>query len=76
MERTQGNVHARIELVDVIHGTYDDDGDEATLVVFGLRFDPQNASRRVIRARTNIEFFAASGNSSAPVVEAIAPEER
>lgn len=75
IERKGGSIHTRVELTDVTHGIYDD-GDEATLMVFRFRFDPQKNSRRVIRARVNIEFFAANGNGSPPVVEAIAPEER
>ena len=76
IERTQGNIHTRVDLMDVLHGKYDGDGGEATLLVFRFRFDPQKNSRRVIRGRVNIEFFASSNNGSAPVVEAIAPEER
>lgn len=76
IERTRGNIHTRIELLDVIHGTYDNDGGEATLMVFRFRFDPQKSSRRVITARANIEFFAASGNGEPPIVEGISPEGR
>ncbi|WYZ45671.1 hypothetical protein EsH8_VIII_000987 [Colletotrichum jinshuiense] len=77
IERTQGNIHTYVELTDVTHGTYDDDsGDEATLLVFRFRFDPQKNSRRVTRARVNIEFLAVGKNGSAPIVEAIAPEGR
>lgn len=76
MERTRGNIHVRVDLMEVIHGTYDSDGDEATLMVFRFRFDPQKHSRRVIRARINIEFFANSKSGTAPIVDAIAPEER
>ncbi|KAL7935739.1 hypothetical protein V8C35DRAFT_298131 [Trichoderma chlorosporum] len=76
IERTRGNVHVRVELMEVIHGTYDSDGDGATLLVFRFRFDPQKRSRRIIRARINIEFFSNSKNGTAPIVDAIAPEER
>ena len=76
IERKQGNIHTRVDLMDVLHGTYDADGDPATLLVFRFRFDPQKNSRRVIRARVNMEFFAAGKSGSAPIVEAIAPEER
>ncbi|KAM0256053.1 hypothetical protein ACHAQJ_005252 [Trichoderma viride] len=76
IERTQGSIHARVDLMEVIHGTYDDDGDEATLMVFRFRFDPQKNSRRVIRARINIEFFSSTKKGAAPIVDAIAPEER
>lgn len=75
IERTRGNIHTRVELIDVAHGTLED-GDNSTLMVFRFRFDPQKNSRRVIRARVNIEFFSASKRGSAPVVEAIAPDER
>ncbi|KAK4062379.1 hypothetical protein Trihar35433_9200 [Trichoderma harzianum] len=76
IERTRGNIHVRVDLMEVIHGTYDNDGDEATLMVFRFRFDPQKHSRRIIRARINIEFFANNKNDTAPTVDAIAPEER
>lgn len=78
IERTQGNIHTYVDLMDVVHGEYDDggDGEEATLLVFRFRFDPQKASRKVTRARVNIEFLAAGKNGSVPVVEAIAPEDR
>ncbi|KAM0419065.1 hypothetical protein ACHAPT_012004 [Fusarium lateritium] len=75
IERTRGSIHTRVELLEVTHGTLDDDGDEATLIVLRFRFDPQKSSRRVIRARVNIEFLGKDGGS-APIVEAIAPEER
>ncbi|KAL7905537.1 hypothetical protein GGI35DRAFT_461032 [Trichoderma velutinum] len=61
--------------MEVIHGTYEKEGDQATLLVFRFRFDPQKHSRRVIRARINIEFFP-NRNGMVPVVDAIAPEER
>ncbi|KAF4967445.1 hypothetical protein FSARC_5018 [Fusarium sarcochroum] len=78
IERTRGNIHSRVELMEVEHGTYDDDegGDQATLLVFRFRFDPQRNSRRVIKARVNIEFMAAEPDGLVPIVEAIAPEER
>ncbi|KAF3798290.1 hypothetical protein GCG54_00015271 [Colletotrichum gloeosporioides] len=76
IERTQGSIHTRVDLMDVVHGTYDDDGDEATLMVFRFRFDPQKNSRRVIRALVNVEFLAVGDKGSAPVVDTIAPEER
>jgi hypothetical protein len=76
IERTQGNIHARVDLMEVIHGIYDGDGDKATLLVFRFRFDPQKNSRRVIRARISIEFFSGTKNGAAPIVDAIAPEER
>ncbi|KKP06333.1 hypothetical protein THAR02_01578 [Trichoderma harzianum] len=76
IERTRGNIHVRVDLMEVIHGTYDDNGDEATLMVFRFRFDPQKHSRRIIRARINIEFFANNKHDTAPTVDGIAPEER
>ncbi|KAJ4244399.1 hypothetical protein NW762_014527 [Fusarium torreyae] len=75
IERTRGQIHTRAELLEVTHGTYDEDGDEATLMVFRFRFDPQKNSRRVIRARVDVIFRGKDGNSE-PIVEAIAPEER
>lgn len=76
IQRTRGNIHTRVDLMDIIHGIYDNDGGEATLIIFRFRFDPQKNSRRVIRARVNIEFLAASRDGRPPIVEAIAPEER
>ncbi|KAL2694937.1 hypothetical protein Neosp_001526 [[Neocosmospora] mangrovei] len=75
IERTRGSIHTRVELLEVTHGTLDEYGDEATLMVFRFRFDPQKTSRRVLRARVNIEFLGKDGGN-APIVEAIAPEER
>ncbi|KAF4457028.1 hypothetical protein F53441_943 [Fusarium austroafricanum] len=75
IERTRGQIHTRVELLEVTHGTYDDDGEEATLMIFRFRFDPQKNSRRVIRARVEVTFQGKDGNP-APIVEAIAPEER
>ncbi|EEU37840.1 uncharacterized protein NECHADRAFT_98072 [Fusarium vanettenii 77-13-4] len=75
IERTRGSIHTRVELLEVTHGTLDEYGDEATLMVFRFRFDPQKTSRRVLRARVNIEFMGKDGGN-APIVEAIAPEER
>ncbi|KAI8191103.1 hypothetical protein KHU50_000306 [Colletotrichum sp. SAR 10_65] len=77
IERTQGNIHTYVDLLEVRHGKYDneDDGDEATMLVFRFRFDPQKASRRIARARVSVEFFASEGSGSVPIVEAIAPEE-
>ncbi|KAK4076778.1 uncharacterized protein Triagg1_4381 [Trichoderma aggressivum f. europaeum] len=76
IERTRGNIHVRVDLMEVIHGTYENDADEATLMVFRFRFDPQKHSRRIIRARINVEFFANNKNDTGPTVDAIAPEER
>ncbi|GJC81095.1 hypothetical protein ColLi_03933 [Colletotrichum liriopes] len=81
IERIQGSIHTYVDLMDVCHGRYgdeddEDDADEATLLVFRFRFDPQKSSRKVTRARVNIEFLAAGKKGSAPIVEAIAPEER
>ncbi|KAK2041786.1 hypothetical protein LZ31DRAFT_556584 [Colletotrichum somersetense] len=76
IERTQGNIHIRVELMDVVHGTYDDTGDEATLMVFRFRFDPQKNTRRVIQARVDIEFLPSDDENNAPIVDAIAPEQR
>ncbi|OBS20433.1 hypothetical protein FPOA_06803 [Fusarium poae] len=73
-ERTDGKIHTRVELLSVSHGTYSEDEGKATLLVFRFRFDPQKSSRRVLRATVEIEFLGKSGE--APVVEAIAPEER
>ncbi|KAF4999619.1 hypothetical protein FGRMN_2367 [Fusarium graminum] len=75
LERTSGQIHTRVELLEVTHGTYDEDGDEATLMVFRFRFDPQKQSRRVIRARVDITFRGKQGNAE-PIVDAIAPDER
>ncbi|KAM0339916.1 hypothetical protein ACHAPU_010748 [Fusarium lateritium] len=75
IERTKGQIHTRIELLEVTHGTYDEDDDEATLMVFRFRFDPQKQSRRIIRARVTITFQGKRGNEQ-PIVEAIAPDER
>ncbi|KAF4961921.1 hypothetical protein FSARC_9962 [Fusarium sarcochroum] len=75
IERTRGQIHTRVELLEVTHGTFDEDGDEATLMVFRFRFDPQKNSRRVIRARVDVIFRGEDGNSE-PIVEAIAPEQR
>ncbi|KAH7250312.1 uncharacterized protein BKA55DRAFT_377512 [Fusarium redolens] len=74
IERTSGSIHTRVELLSVTHGSYNEGGDKATLMVFRFRFDPQKSSRRVIRAKVEIEFFAK--NDSNLVVDAIAPEER
>ncbi|KAF5700246.1 ankyrin protein 1 [Fusarium globosum] len=74
IERTSGSIHTRVELLSVIHGSYSEGGDKATLMVFRFRFDPQKSSRRVIRARVEIEFFAT--DDSYLEVDAIAPEER
>ncbi|KAL4722193.1 hypothetical protein ACLX1H_010969 [Fusarium chlamydosporum] len=76
IERTSGQIHTRVELLEVNHGTYDEDSEEeATLVVFRFRFDPQKESRRVVRARVDITFRGKDGNPD-PIVDAIAPEER
>lgn len=75
IERTRGNIHTRVDLLDVAHGTMDD-GDDATLMIFRFRFDSQKNSRRVILARAKIEFFSAKKNGVAPVVDAIAPDGR
>ncbi|KAL6912634.1 hypothetical protein ACHAPO_012040 [Fusarium lateritium] len=74
IERTDGNIHTRVELLSVSHGTFSEGEGKATLMVFRFRFDPQKSSRRVLRASVGIEFL--SKNGEAPTVEAIAPEER
>ncbi|KAF3074424.1 hypothetical protein CFAM422_003608 [Trichoderma lentiforme] len=77
IERTEGNIHTRVELIDVMHGTYNEEGsEEATLLVFCFRFDPQRNSHRAKHARVNIEFFAIEKNSTGPTVDAISPEKR
>lgn len=78
VERTGGNVHIQLQLLDVRHGKYDDDDEsgEATLLVFRFRFDPQKSSSRVIRATVTFEFFPSRINSQTPVIDAIAPEGR
>lgn len=76
IQRTQGNIHTRVDLLEVTHGNYENGGDEATLLVLRFRFDPQKHSSRVIRALVNIEFAASNTNEEAPVVDAIAPEEK
>lgn len=75
IERTRGNIHTRVELLDVTHGLLGD-GEERTLLVFGFRFDPQKNSSRVLRAVVNIEFFASDKADDPPVVETIAPDGR
>ncbi|KAF5020074.1 hypothetical protein F66182_7916 [Fusarium sp. NRRL 66182] len=75
IERTRGQIHTRVELLEVTHGTYDTEGEEATLMVFRFRFDPQKNSRRVTRARIEIAFKGKDGKP-APVVDAIAPEQK
>ncbi|KAF5713778.1 ankyrin 1 [Fusarium mundagurra] len=74
IQRTSGSIHTRVELLSVSHGSYNEGGDKATLMIFRFRFDPQKSSRRVIRARVEIEFFAT--DDSYLEVDAIAPEER
>ncbi|TXC08092.1 hypothetical protein FocTR4_00002496 [Fusarium oxysporum f. sp. cubense] len=74
IERTSGSIHTRVELLSVSHGSYNEGGDEATLLVFRFRFDPQKSSRRVLWAKAEIEFFAEDALDL--TVEAIAPEER
>lgn len=76
VDRTGGNVHIQLQLLEVRHGNYDGDGDEATLMVFRFRFHPQKASSRVIRATITFEFFPSRSSSQAPAVDAIAPEGR
>lgn len=77
VDRRGGNIHIQLQLLEVRHGNYDGDGDEATLMVFRFRFDPQKASSRVIRATVTFEFFpSGSSSSQAPAVDAIAPEGR
>lgn len=76
IERTGGDVQTRVVLQEVTHGTYDDeeDGDEATILVFCFRFDPQTTSSRVHRALISIEFFASKKSSDPPIVDMIAPD--
>ncbi|ENH71718.1 hypothetical protein FOC1_g10003962 [Fusarium oxysporum f. sp. cubense race 1] len=74
IERTNGSIHTRAELLSVSHGSYSEGEDKATLMVFRFRFDPQKSSRRVIRAKVEIEFFAT--DDSYLKVDAVAPEER
>ncbi|KAF5228395.1 hypothetical protein FANTH_14526 [Fusarium anthophilum] len=74
IERTSGSIHTRVELLSVSHGSYNEGGDEATLLVFRFRFDPQKASRRVLWAKVELEFFAEDDLDL--TVDAIAPEER
>ncbi|OQV00761.1 hypothetical protein CLAIMM_06219 [Cladophialophora immunda] len=77
IERTQGDIHTRCELLDVIHGTLDEvKKTPATLMIFKFRFDPQKQARRVKRVRIGMEFYAATATGATPVVYAIAPEER
>lgn len=78
IERTKGAVHVRCDLIDVIHGSFDERSgtNDATLVILKFRFDPQKESRRVIRARVNIEFFATTKGGATPEVYAIAPDDR
>lgn len=77
IERTRGAVHIRCDLIDVIHGSLDEHGgSNATLVILKFRFNPQKESRRVVRARLNIEFLPAMKGGAIPEVYAIAPEDR
>lgn len=77
VERTGGNIHIQLQLLDVRHGKYDDDdSSEATLMVFRFRFDPQKSSSRAIRATVTFEFFPSRVNGQSPVIDAIAPEGR
>lgn len=48
IQRVGGSLHSRVSLLEVKHGTYDKDGDEATLIVFNLRFK-QRRNTRCIR---------------------------
>ncbi|KAF5569138.1 kinase domain-containing protein [Fusarium pseudoanthophilum] len=72
--RTTADIHARVELLSVNHGSYNDGEEKATLLVLRFRFDPQKRSRRVLRARVQIEFFAE--DESTLMVDSIAPEQR
>ncbi|KAI3588895.1 hypothetical protein IWW34DRAFT_877808 [Fusarium oxysporum f. sp. albedinis] len=74
IERTSGSIHTRVKLLSASHGSYNEGGEEATLLVFRFRFDPQKSSRRVLWAKAEIEFFAEDDLDL--TVEAIAPEER
>lgn len=78
VERTGGNIHIQLQLLDVRHGKYEEDhtSGEATLMVFRFRFDPQKSSSRVIRATVTFEFFPSRTNGQSPVIDAIAPEGR
>ncbi|KAG6357002.1 hypothetical protein INS49_014878 [Diaporthe citri] len=75
IERTGGNVHTRVELLDVTHGRLSD-GDEGTLMVLRFLFDPRKNSSRVLRGEVKIDFFAADEDDDCPVVESIAPDGR
>lgn len=44
IERTRGSIHTHVELLEVTHGTLDEDGDKATLMVFRFCSDPQKSS--------------------------------
>lgn len=77
IERTTGAIYIRCDLLDVVHGSFCKDSEyNATLMILRFRFDSQKQSRRVVRARINIEFFATTKGGSTPEVYAIAPEER
>ena len=77
IERTRGAIHVRCDLIDVVHGSLDErSGSNATLVILKFRFEPQKESRRVVRARINIEFFATTKGGATPEVYAIAPDDR
>ncbi|PVH79899.1 hypothetical protein DL98DRAFT_515793 [Cadophora sp. DSE1049] len=77
IQRIQGDIHTRCELIDVIHGSLNEaKTSPATLMIFKFRFDPQKQSQRVKRARIGMEFYAATATGATPVVYAIAPEER
>lgn len=77
IERTTGSIHVRCDLIDVVHGSLDEDsGDNGTFMILKFRFDSQKQSRRVVRARINIEFFATTKGGAPPEVYAIAPEDR
>lgn len=76
IQRMGGNIHNQVSLLEVKHGTYDEQGDEATLLVFEFRFEPLKNTRRVTQAMISMEFFASSENGNRPVVESIAPDGR
>lgn len=63
LERLTKATEIRCHLQDVVHGTLAPDSKSglATPMVFKFRFDSVNNARRLVRARIDIEFFAADG---------------
>ncbi|KAL9943973.1 hypothetical protein D7B24_006183 [Verticillium nonalfalfae] len=68
----KGAIDIKCNLVDVVHGKFDPDGDEyATLIVLLFRFDPRKRARRVAEAQISLVFDGLTEDDPRPVVEAI-----